>query len=168
MEIREFSIGDAAAVRELFVRVNRLLAPADMKDALEIYIARSLTEEMDRVFEYYAERKGGFWVAVDGRKIVGMFGLESSGGEAMELRRMYVDPDFRRRGIARNMLNFAEQECRRRNRPRMDLSTSELQREALALYQNAGYGLVREELATEASNKTLGGGIRRHYFTKAL
>jgi len=168
MEIREFSIGDAAAVRELFVRVNRLLAPADMKDAFEIYIVRSLTEEMDRVSEYYAERTGGFWVAVDGRKIVGMFGLESSGGEAMELRRMYVDPDFRRRGIAGRMLNFAELECRRRNRPRMDLSTSELQHEALALYQNAGYGLVREELATEASNKTLGGGIRRYYFTRAL
>ena len=168
MEIREFSIGDAAAVRELFVRVNRLLAPADMKDAFEIYIARSLSEEMDRVSEYYSERKGGFWVAVEGQKIVGMFGLEPSGGEAMELRRMYVDPDFRRRGIARRMLNFAELECRRRNRPRIDLSTSELQQEALAFYQNAGYGLVREELATEASNKTLGGGIRRYYFTKAL
>jgi GNAT superfamily N-acetyltransferase len=168
MEIREFSIGDAAAVRELFVRVNRLLAPADMKDAFEIYIARSLTEEMGRVSEYYAERKGGFWVAVDGQKIIGMFGLEPSSGEAMELRRMYVDPDFRRRGIARSMLNFAEQECRRCHRPRMNLSTSELQREALALYQNAEYGLVREELATEASNKTLGGGIRRYYFTKAL
>ena len=168
MEIREFSIGDAAAVRELFVRVNRLLAPADMKDAFEIYIAHSLTEEMDRVSEYYAEREGSFWVAVDGRKIVGMFGLESSGEYAMELRRMYVDPDFRRRAIARRLLNFAELECRRRNRPRMDLSTSELQQEALALYQNAGYRLVREELATEASNKTLGGGIRRYYFTKAL
>ncbi|MEI9923811.1 MAG: GNAT family N-acetyltransferase [Bradyrhizobium sp.] len=168
MEIREFSIDDAAAVRELFVRVNRLLAPAAMKDTFEIYIARSLTEEIDRVSEYYSERKGGFWVAVDGQKIVGMFGLESSGEGTMELRRMYLDPDFRRRGIARRMLNFAEQECRRRNRPRMDLSTSELQREALALYQNAGYALVREEVVMDVSNKTLGGGIRRYYFTKAL
>jgi hypothetical protein len=66
------------------------------------------------------------------------------------------------------MLNVAEKECRRRNRPRLSLSTSELQREALALYQNAGYGLVREEIVVEASNKTLGGGIRRFYFTKAL
>ncbi len=168
MEIREFSIDDAAAVRELFVRVNRLLAPAAMKDTFEIYIARSLTEEIDRVSEYYSERKGGFWVAVDGQKIVGMFGLESSGEGTMELRRMYLDPDFRRRGIARRMLNFAEQECRRRDRPRMDLSTSELQREALALYQNAGYALVREEVVMDVSNKTLGGGIRRYYFTKAL
>jgi hypothetical protein len=38
----------------------------------------------------------------------------------------------------------------------------------LALYQNAGYELVREEIATDASNKTLGGGIRRYHFTKAV
>ena len=168
MEFRDFSPDDAAAVRELFIRVNHLLAPADMKEAFEIYIARSLTEEIDRISDYYSERKGGFWVAVDGQKITGMFGLEPSGDGAMELRRMYVDPDFRRRGIARKMLDFAEQECRRRNRPRMDLSTSELQREALALYQNAVYEPVREEAAAAASNKTLGGGIRRYHFTKPL
>lgn len=81
---------------------------------------------------------------------------------------MYVDPDVRRRGIARGMLNFAEDECRKRNRPRMNLSTSELQREALSLYQASGYQLVREELAVAASNKTLGGGIRRYHFTKEL
>jgi GNAT superfamily N-acetyltransferase len=168
MEIRDFSTDDAAAVRELFIRVNRLLAPADMKDAFEIYIARSLMEEIDRVSEYYSERNGGFWVAVEGEGIVGMFGLEPSGEGAMELRRMYIDPDFRRRGMARKMLDFAEQQCRRRQRPRMNLSTSELQREALALYRNAGYALVREEVAEAASHKTLGGGIRRYYFTKAL
>jgi ribosomal protein S18 acetylase RimI-like enzyme len=168
MEIRHFSPDDAAAVRELFIRVNRLLARAGGRDAFELYIARSLTDEIDRVSDYYSERDGGFWVAVDGQKIVGMFGLEPSGDGAMELRRMYVDPDLRRRGIAREMLNFAERECRRRNRPRLDLSTSELQSEALALYRGAGYQQVREEIAVVASNKTLGGGIRRYHFTKRL
>src|SRR4029077_13010190 len=167
MEIHGLSSDDATAVRELFMKVNRLLAPADLREAFEIYIARSLAEEIGKVSDYYRERGGGFWVAVDGRKIVGMFGLESSSDGAMELRRMYVDPDFRRRGIARIMLDFAEEECRRRHRPRINLSTSELQREALAFYQNAGYERVGEELATVASNKTLGGGIRRYYFTKA-
>jgi len=86
----------------------------------------------------------------------------------MELRRMYVDPDLRRRGIARTMLDFAEQECRRRNRARMNLSTSELQGEALELYRNAGYERIREEVAAVGSNKSLGGGIHRYHFTKAL
>jgi GNAT superfamily N-acetyltransferase len=168
IKIREFLPDDVASVRGLFVRVNRLLAPAEMKDAFEAYIARSLTEEIDRVLDYYREREGGFWVALETKKIVGTFGLEASGEDAMELRRMYVDPDLRRRGIARRMLHFAEEECRRRGRSRMVLSTSELQQEALSLYRNAGYRLVREDVAASASNKTVGGGIRRYYFSKAL
>jgi GNAT superfamily N-acetyltransferase len=168
VEIREFSPDRAPAVRELFIRVNRLLAPSHMKEAFENYIARALIEEIDRVPEYYSEREGGFWVAVDGETMVGMFGLESSTDRGMELRRMYVDPDLRRRGIARTMLLFAEEECRRRSRPRLNLSTSELQTEALAFYQSAGYELVREEVAVIGSNKSLGGGLRRYHFTKAL
>ena len=53
------------------------------------------------------------------------------------------------------MLNCAEDECRKRNRPRMGLSTSVLQSDALSLYRNAEYQLVREEASIAASNKTL-------------
>lgn len=168
VEIRSFAAKDGVAVHDLFVRVNRLLAPPGMAGAFEEYIARSLAEEIDRVAGYYAERRGRFWVVVVEARIVGMFGVEPSAEDAMELRRMYVDPAFRGRGIARKMLAFAEDECRRRDRPRMDLSTSELQNDALRLYRNSGYVLMHEEIAAEQSNKTLGGGIRRYYFTKAL
>ena len=48
------------------------------------------------------------------------------------------------------------------------MSTSELQHAALALYRQAGYLLLREEVAETASNKTVGGGIRRYYFAKTL
>jgi putative acetyltransferase len=83
---------DASEVRELFIAVNRLLSPPRMRDAFEAYIARALTEEIDRVAAYYGERGGGFWVALGGEKLVGMFGLERAAPDAMELRRMYVDP----------------------------------------------------------------------------
>ena len=168
ISIRPFGEDDAAQVRDLFVRVNRSLAPPHMAEAFEGYIARSLQEEIDRIAAYYGERAGGFWVAVEGLRLVGMFGLELVPAGAMELRRMYVDPGAQRRGIARKMLRFAEEECRRRNVGRLDLSTSELQGPALSLYQNAGYELVREETAVAESNKTVGAGLRRFYFTKAL
>ena len=159
---------DAAQVRELFVRVNRALAPPHMAEAFESYIARSLREEIDRIPAYYGDRHGGFWVAVEGPHIVGMFGLELLSAGAMELRRMYVDPGAQRRGIARQMLRFAEDECRRRNVFRLDLSTSELQGPAVSLYQDAGYELIREETALAESNKTVGAGLRRFHFAKAL
>lgn len=168
MIIRPFAPADGPHVRDLFARVNRLLAPPHLADAFEAYIARSLREEIDRIEDYYSEKRGTFWVAVIESRIVGMFGLEPAGPDAMELRRMYVDPAARRQGIARRMLEFAEDECRRRNAMRLELSTSELQAEALALYRKAGYSLLREEVAVAASNKTLGGGIRRFYFEKKL
>ena len=168
ISVRAFRPEDAAAVRNLFIRVNRFLAPPEMKEEFEDYVQRSLVEEIDCISDYYSGKNGGFWVAVDGQGLAGMFGLEPSGVLGMELRRMYVDPERRKQGIARKMLTFAENECRRRNRPTMNLSTSELQAAAIALYRNSGYILVREEVAEIASNKTLGGGIRRYHFTKRL
>jgi putative acetyltransferase len=168
IDIRRYEALDAAEVRALFVRVNRLLAPPPLAAGFEDYIVRSLAEEIDRIPDYYGARQGSFWVArVDG-KLFGMFGLEAAGDGAMELRRMYVDPDARHRGVARAMLAFAEEEARRGNAREMVLSTSEIQKQALALYRNAGYLQVREEIAADVSNKTIGGGIRRFHFSKAL
>lgn len=166
--IRAFEETDASEVRELFITVNRLLSPAHRREAFEAYIARSLGEEMDRIAAYYAERQGGFWVAVRRGAVVGTFGLESSAVGAMELRRMYVGPSERRDGIGSLMLRFAEDECRRLGKQKIELSTSELQPAAIALYRKAGYRLLREAVVEAASNKTVGGGVRRFYFQKLL
>jgi putative acetyltransferase len=168
INVRPFAEADAAQVRELFIGVNRRLAPADLKDAFERFTALSLSEESDRISDYYGERRGGFWVASIGAEVVGMFGLEQSGPGAMELRRMYVDPDRRRAGIGRILLQFVEDQCRTDNVHRPDLSTSETQPEALALYRNSGFEAVRGEVAEAANNKTIGAGVRRYYFKKDL
>ena len=66
------------------------------------------------------------------------------------------------------MLQYAEDECRRRNIARLELSTAEIQSAALALYRNGGYRQLREEVAEMGSNKTVGSGMRRFYFEKVL
>jgi len=166
--IRPFEAGDEFDVRELFVAVNRLLCPPDMRERFEAYIARSLAEEIDRIPDYYNERGGGFWVAVRERRIIGMFGLEPGTPGSVELRRMYVDPSSRRSGVASAMLRFAEDECRRLGVRRIELSTSELQAAAIAFYVRAGFQLLRTVVASEASHKTIGGGIQRYHFEKTL
>ena len=168
INIRAFRSPDAAGVRDLFIRVNRALAPDGMAEAFEAYIARSLEEEIDRVETYFAERRGAFFVAESTGTIVGMFGLEDAGSGAAELRRMYVDPDRRGLGLGRQLLDMSERAARDMGFIRMALSTSELQGAALALYRTAGYTETHEEVATAASNKTLGGGLRRFHFEKVL
>ena len=113
--IRPFTEPDALQVRHLFITINRALSPTSLRDAFEGYIARALADEIDRISAYYGERDGGFWIAISGDKVVGTFGLERVSVDAMELRRMYVEPLVQRKGIGRAMLLFAEDECRRRN-----------------------------------------------------
>jgi GNAT superfamily N-acetyltransferase len=166
--IRRYAGADCKAVRDLFIRVNRELAPTNLREEFESYIVRSLTEEIERIPSYYGERQGSFWVMTEGSDIVGMFGLERSDSAAAELRRMYVDPGARRRGVGRELLAFAEAVAREDGCARMILSTSELQQAAISLYRNSGYRIVREEIGTEQSNKTVGGGIRRFHLEKNL
>ncbi|MBA5778519.1 GNAT family N-acetyltransferase [Stappia sp. F7233] len=168
LNIRPFHPHDTEAVIGLFVAVNRELAPSGSEDAFARYIDLSIAEEMGRLEAYYGERGGSFHVAMFDTGLVGMFGLEPAGPGELELRRMYVAAKVRRTGIAREMLARAEEIARRLGAARLVLSTSELQQAALGFYRSADYILVREEVAETASNKTIGGGIRRFHFEKLL
>ncbi|MEM7547881.1 MAG: GNAT family N-acetyltransferase [Pseudomonadota bacterium] len=166
--IRPYVPTDQDDVSALFTIVNRALAPPDMADAFARYVDQALKDDMGRIPDFYVKPGGGFWVAVDGTRLVGMFGLEKTGDGVMELRRMYVHPDARRRGIARHMLDRAERECARLGAARLTLSTSEVQPAALSLYRRSGYALIREGVVEAPSARSIGGGVRRFYFAKIV
>jgi GNAT superfamily N-acetyltransferase len=166
--IRPFAQGDALRVRELVIVVNRLLAPLSMAAQFESYIASALREEIDRIDEYYRERQGGFWIALESNMLRGTFGLERAGSDAMELRRMYVDPAARRRGIASRMLRHAEAQCLQRGCAKLVLSTAEFQVDAIRLYERAGFRKIGEETAALGSHKSVGAGVRRLHYEKRL
>jgi putative acetyltransferase len=168
-QFRPYRSSDRDAVSEIFTRVNRELAPAHMRDAFEEYIELSIREEIGRIPDYYDPRRGAsFWVLANNGDIWGYFGLEPAGGNAMELRRMHIDAIHRRRGFGMLMLRHAEQVARSQGASKLVLSTSELQQTAIALYRSARYALVSEDIATSATNKTVGHGVRRFHFEKSL
>lgn len=166
--VRPFEPRDAAAVRALFIAVNRAIATPDLAARFERYIAGALREEIENIARYYATWGGRFYVAIAAGGLVGMFGLERPDRGVAELRRMYVDPRSRRRGLGRGLLARAEEEARKAGCTRLILSTSELQPAALALYRNAGYREVRQEVAAHTTNKAISGKIRRFHFQKPL
>ncbi|MEU0086128.1 GNAT family N-acetyltransferase [Streptomyces sp. NPDC006274] len=61
-----------------------------------------------------------------------------SDGDA-ELKRMYVIPEARGRGLARRILAALEDDARAAGRIRMVLETGDMQPEAIALYASSGY-----------------------------
>ena len=169
MVIRTYAESDRDAVLALFRMVNGELAPPGMEAAFADYVEQAIASEMGRIPEcFLAEAGSGFWVAMDSPTLIGMVGIERHSAEEAELRRMYVNPTFRRRGIGNRLLDHIEEFCRDAGYTRLILSTSEVQGAALATYKARGYEMVREETAEAQSTKTIGGGVRRFHFAKNL
>lgn len=168
MNIRRYRPSDQSAVIGLFREFMWELAPPEQAAPFQSYIERAIEEELGRIEEYYFARDDqGFWVA-EGPRVVGMVGVERHAADCAELRRMAVDKAYRGQGIGRELLAAAEAFCRSRGYRRVVLSTSELQVAAAALYASSGYRLVREEKDAPASHKSVGAGLTRYHYEKAL
>jgi len=80
-----------------------------------------------------------FLVGRDDGEPVACGGLRLVAAALGELKRMYVAPTARRRGIARALLRQLEDEARLLGASRLRLETGLNQPEAIALYESAGY-----------------------------
>ncbi len=164
-----FEPAQAKGVRDLFVDINRELAPSGMEEAFAAYVRRALQEEIDRIQDYFDTKAGnGFWVVTDEGSVVGMFGLERRSDTAVELRRMYLKKSYRGRGIASRMLERAEVEASGLGYKQLVLSTADIQAAAVVFYNRNGFRQVRTEIAESQDHKTVGGGLTRRYFEKDL
>ncbi|XOK64416.1 GNAT family N-acetyltransferase [Paenibacillus elgii] len=59
--------------------------------------------------------------------------------QAAELKRIFVDPSFRNKGIASSILSFLEQEAMRAGFTSLLLETGPMQPESIALYKKFGF-----------------------------
>jgi GNAT superfamily N-acetyltransferase len=83
--------------------------------------------------------RGTFLVARDGSRAVGCGAIRLIDGETAEVKRMYVEPDQRGRGVGRAVLASLEAAARRLRARRLVLETGTHSPEALALYGRAGF-----------------------------
>jgi len=82
---------------------------------------------------------GAFFVAFVAGKPVGCGAVRRLDAETAEIKRMYVKPDVRGRGIAARILDELVSHARHLRVSRIVLETGERQPEALALYGRAGF-----------------------------
>jgi ribosomal protein S18 acetylase RimI-like enzyme len=64
------------------------------------------------------------------------------GAGTAKIRRMYVDPAVRRRGLAHRLLAALEEEAHAAGVERLVLATGRPQTAAIAMYRAAGYGEI--------------------------
>ena len=114
--------------------------------------ARVLVEELeaDLASQYEAEQRHGlsierlfkpniaFFIAYADDEPVGCGGIAFEDGHA-ELKRMYVRPSFRGRGVVQAVLAQLEAEATARGVKRVVLETGDVQHAAIKVYERAGF-----------------------------
>jgi len=89
---------------------------------------------------YVRATDGWFAVLLDARDtIIGSVALEPRRPGVVELRKMYLHAAHRGRGLGRFLLESALNEARRRGCVRVTLETARVLREAIRLYEGAGF-----------------------------
>ena len=88
----------------------------------------------------YLKAGGAFWVVEDERgEIVATCGLKPMANGSVELRKMYLMPHVRGQGLGKKLLKTAIAKARELGFKRMELETASQLREAIALYESAGF-----------------------------
>jgi GNAT superfamily N-acetyltransferase len=83
--------------------------------------------------------RGGFFIAYLAGEAVGCGAVRRTEPGIGEIKRMYVSPVARGRGVGRLILNTLEDEARRLGVCRLVLETGPRQPEAIAVYERAGF-----------------------------
>jgi putative acetyltransferase len=100
---------------------------------------QNFEEEMAEFPSHYARPRGRVLVAVEGGEAVGVVGLRRFSARICELKRMYVRPEFRGRGIGRMLAKRAIEEARGIGYAKMRLDTLSRLQEAVSLYGSMGF-----------------------------
>lgn len=115
--------------------------------------------ELRRIASHYAARRGRFWVAETGGRVVGSVGLLPAAAQGAELCKLYVDRSVRRRGLGARLVALVEAEARHRDARFVELWTDTRFTDAHRLYERLGYARIPGERALH----DLSGSIEYHY-----
>jgi putative acetyltransferase len=89
--------------------------------------------------EHLEDGRGMFLVARDGGRAVGCGAIRVLDPMSAEVKRMYVDPEVRGKGVGRAVMSALEAAARRLGVQRLVLETGVHQVAAIALYERAGF-----------------------------
>ena len=129
--IRPSQPSDAPQIVQL---VNSILGSEFSKDQ-SAYPA----EDLKRMGEHYRGPGSTFLVAEDDRKIVGTLGVKQEDPKTAILRRLFVDPAYRGKGVGSRLLEEALAFCKTQGIHEVVIRTSSNMEQAIRLCCSVGF-----------------------------
>lgn len=117
-------------------------------------------EDLRRIAEHYQGPGSTFLVAEDGRKIVGTCGVKQEDAKTAILRRLFVDPSCRGKGVGSLLLKEALEFCRAKGLQEVVIRTSANMEQAIRLCSALGF--------KEQGRWTLGGVTLLRFHLKLI
>jgi GNAT superfamily N-acetyltransferase len=136
------------------VRVVEAKTGNQISSAKELIIEYATSLGIDLGFESFEQEMAGFpgaYARPDGRLLlaveagdaVGVVALRRLSGKTCEMKRMYVQSEFRGRGIGRTLAKRVIEEAEDIGYSRMRLETLSRLKEAVSLYDSLGFKKVK-------------------------
>jgi ribosomal protein S18 acetylase RimI-like enzyme len=145
--VRRAAREDAARIRGLFAngRAEGAFAANDAGDDIQ-YLEAS----------YLEDAGSSLWLAVHGGEVIAMIGVRRHSDSVAEIRRLRVEPGFRRRGVGRRLLAEAVAFCRNHDYLKTILDVQTDAEPAIRLFESFGFTLARK--------RDVEGGVRLEFY----
>lgn len=131
MKVREYTSEDSLKVKELILSILEKEYPFD----------RSIYNDSDvnDITGTYKQKGSNFYVALEKDRIVGCIGIKKEDPNCALLRRFFVNPAYRRKGIGTVLLKEALSFCKKNGYREIVFRATSKMKEALKLLKKHGF-----------------------------
>jgi putative acetyltransferase len=100
---------------------------------------QNFDDELNRLQEMYSEPTGGLILASIDNKVIGVAGIRKFESKDCELKRMYVNNEYRNLGIGKILLESAIELAKKLHYNKLKLDTLGFMKSAIKLYEAYGF-----------------------------
>ena len=130
---------DQALIEELFQEYLEWTNRRCAEEYAFTFDVKSLLEQSMAMLEAFRPPCGRLLLAIEGRRAAGIACMRGIREDIGEVKRMYVRPEFRQRGIGRALLQALMAEAREIGYLTLRLDSTRFMAAAHALYRSAGF-----------------------------
>ena len=131
VQIRRFERGDRQEIKRLISEIM----DGEFREEKEAFTL----EDLDELEKHYGNFGEAFFVAEDGRRIIGTTGVKREDGRVALIRRIFVAPDYRKKQIGFRLLHKAIEFCREAGYRELVFKTTSKMAAAIELVKGQGF-----------------------------